>query len=206
MRRRLDQRTVDDISRRLAELLAVPVSRATSVKREPFLPADTYNWVDLLVSAGSLEVCRGMESRSLCRPGGDGGARAGVRGQVPRKLIPIRSPHPTWARSGSGLLAENGRWPAGPPRNASLSRRQLRVTIEGKPNQFKRAGRPLQRLLRRKVRGIARWLLIEPNRAFSQRELAKAAGLDEGFTSRIVRHLEDQRPYRPRRQRRGQGR
>jgi hypothetical protein len=40
---------------------------------------------------------------------------------------------------------------------------------------------------------IARWLLVEPARAFSQRELAKASGLDEGFTSRIVRQLEEQR-------------
>jgi len=34
---------------------------------------------------------------------------------------------------------------------------------------------------------------VEPARAFSQRELAKASGLDEGFTSRIVRQLEEQR-------------
>src|SRR6185436_2265808 len=30
-------------------------------------------------------------------------------------------------------------------------------------------------------------------RAFSQRELARASGLDEGFTSRIVRQLEQER-------------
>jgi len=38
-----------------------------------------------------------------------------------------------------------------------------------------------------------RRLLIEPESTFSQRALAKATGLDEGFTSRIVRHLEEQR-------------
>jgi hypothetical protein len=40
---------------------------------------------------------------------------------------------------------------------------------------------------------ITRCLLVEPARAFSQRELAKVSGLDEGFTSRIVRQLEEQR-------------
>jgi len=68
----------------------------------------------------------------------------------------------------------------------------LRVNIEGKPNQFKRPGRP-RSLFAPKSSRIARWLLIEPERAFSQRELAKSSGLDEGFTSRIVRQLEEQR-------------
>jgi len=33
---------------------------------------------------------------------------------------------------------------------------------------------------------------MEPDRAFTQRELARTAGLNEGFTSRIVRDLEQQ--------------
>jgi DNA-binding MarR family transcriptional regulator len=68
----------------------------------------------------------------------------------------------------------------------------LRVHIEGKPNLFKRPGRPRSVFAPKSAR-IARWLLMEPKRAFAQRELAKAAGLDEGFTSRIVRQLESQR-------------
>ncbi len=76
--------------------------------------------------------------------------------------------------------------------NAHLVAPGLRVNIEGKPNQFKRPGRPRSVFAPKSAR-IARWLLIEPERAFSQRELAKASGLDEGFTSRIVRQLEEQR-------------
>jgi DNA-binding MarR family transcriptional regulator len=67
----------------------------------------------------------------------------------------------------------------------------LRVHVEGKPNLFKRPGRPRSVFAPKSAR-IARLLLIEPKRAFAQRELAKAAGLDEGFTSRIVRQLEAQ--------------
>lgn len=68
----------------------------------------------------------------------------------------------------------------------------LRVQIEGKPNLFKRPGRP-RSLFAAKSSRIARCLLVEPERAMTQRELAKASGLDEGFTSRIVRQLEEQR-------------
>ena len=75
--------------------------------------------------------------------------------------------------------------------NAHLLGPGLHVRIEGKPNQFKRVGRPRSVFAPRSSR-IARCLLIEPRRAFSQRELAKVAGVDEGFTSRIVRHLEEQ--------------
>src|SRR5271165_4206038 len=76
--------------------------------------------------------------------------------------------------------------------NAHLVAAGFRVTIEGKPNQFKRLGRPRSVFAPKSAR-IARRLLIEPESTFTQRALAKAAGLDEGFTSRIVRQLERQR-------------
>jgi hypothetical protein len=75
--------------------------------------------------------------------------------------------------------------------NARLAAPGLRVNIEGKPNQFKRPGRPRSLFAPRSSR-IARCLLIEPDHAMRQRGLAKAAGLDEGFTSRIVRQLEQE--------------
>lgn len=67
----------------------------------------------------------------------------------------------------------------------------LRIQIEGKPNVYKKVGRP-QNLFAPKSARIARCLLMEPTRAFSQRELAEISGLDEGFTSRIVRGMEAQ--------------
>lgn len=73
--------------------------------------------------------------------------------------------------------------------NADIRRPGLHVRIEGKPNQFKHAGRPSS-LFAPKSSRIVRWLLINPQRSFSQRELAKETGIDEGFTSRIVRRLE----------------
>lgn len=76
--------------------------------------------------------------------------------------------------------------------NASLHGRPgLRVQIEGKPNQFKSPGRP-QNLFAPKSARIARCLLMAPEVPITQRELANKSGLDEGFTSRIIRGMEAQ--------------
>jgi ribosomal protein S28E/S33 len=76
--------------------------------------------------------------------------------------------------------------------NARIVAPGLRVQIEGKSNRFKRVGRP-RSLFAPKSARIARWLLMKRDQAFTQRELARVSGLDEGFTSRIVRGLEEQR-------------
>jgi hypothetical protein len=75
--------------------------------------------------------------------------------------------------------------------NAHLVAPGLRAHVEGKPNKFKRPGRP-RSVFAPKSSRIARWLLIHRQRSFTQRELAEATGMDEGFTSRIVRRLEEQ--------------
>jgi hypothetical protein len=191
MNRRLDQRTVDDISRRLAELLAVPVSRV-SVKREPFLPADKSNRVDLLASASGFKFA--VEWKAGGSAAEVGMAVRSVLGFVAKsreKLIPLVAA-PYMGEVGQRLCAEAEVCWLDLSGNANLVAPGLRVNIEGKANQFKRPGRP-RSVFASKSSRIARWLLIEPQHAFSQRELAKTADLDEGFTSRIVRHLEEQR-------------
>lgn len=75
--------------------------------------------------------------------------------------------------------------------NARLIAPGLRVIVEGKPNQFKRPGRP-RSLFAPKSSRIARHLLIHFDKSMSQRELASATDMDEGFTSRIVRQLIEQ--------------
>jgi hypothetical protein len=65
----------------------------------------------------------------------------------------------------------------------------LRIIIEGKPNKFGRRGRPSSAFAPKSAR-IARRLLIDPHRSFRQQELARETGLDDGFTSKIVRRLE----------------
>jgi len=74
--------------------------------------------------------------------------------------------------------------------NAFIVAPGLRVRIGGKPNRFKRRGRPSSAFAPKSSR-IARWLLLHPRQAMTQREVARATNMDEGFTSRIVARLEE---------------
>lgn len=64
----------------------------------------------------------------------------------------------------------------------------IHVRVEGRPNRFKARGRPAD-IFAPKSSRIARWLLIHSNEPFSQRELTRATGMDEGFVSRIVSRM-----------------
>jgi hypothetical protein len=74
--------------------------------------------------------------------------------------------------------------------NASIIAPGVRVLIEGQPNRYKQPGRPSSAFAPKSSR-IARWLLLHPRQPMTQREIARATGMDEGFTSRIVARLEE---------------
>jgi hypothetical protein len=73
--------------------------------------------------------------------------------------------------------------------NAHIVAPGLRVIVEGRPNRFRSVGRPPNLFAPRSSR-IVRWLLVNPDRACNQREIARSTGLDEGFVSRLVGRLE----------------
>lgn len=73
--------------------------------------------------------------------------------------------------------------------NAEILATGLRIHVEGRPNRFKHRGRPAN-IFAPKSSRITRWLLVHPDQFLTQRELAQATGMDEGFTSRIVGRLE----------------
>ncbi len=75
--------------------------------------------------------------------------------------------------------------------NAHIRAPGLHIRIEGKANQFKRRGRPASAFSPMASR-ITRYLLTHPVSEFSQRLVAHATGVDEGYVSRIVRNLADQ--------------
>jgi hypothetical protein len=72
--------------------------------------------------------------------------------------------------------------------NAHIVAPGSRIIIDGRPNQFRQRGRPATVFAPKSSR-VARWLLMHPDEAHTQRELARATGLGEGFVSRIVRRL-----------------
>jgi len=191
MSRALSQRLEDEVPKRLAELLAVPASRM-KVERQPSAIGKGGH-VDLIAQSG------GFTFVVECKSKGEATSVAIATRQVrayaehfKKKAIPVVAV-PYMGEVGRKLCDEAGVSWLDLSGNAHLSGPPgLRVLVEGKPNLFKRPGRPRSVFAPKSAR-IARLLLIEPKRAFTQRELAKAVGLDEGFTSRIVRQLEAQR-------------
>lgn len=74
--------------------------------------------------------------------------------------------------------------------NARIYAPGLHILVEGKPNQYRRIGRPSSVFAPKSAR-VARWLLMHPDEPMTQREIARATGTGEGYTSRIVGKLEE---------------
>lgn len=72
--------------------------------------------------------------------------------------------------------------------NSRITARNLYVRESGCRNRFGRRG-PLASPFGPRGSRIARWLLAHPGESFRQRDLAEAAGLNKGYTSRVVRKL-----------------
>jgi hypothetical protein len=73
--------------------------------------------------------------------------------------------------------------------NAHIIAPRLRVIVSGHPNRFRGPGRPSSVFAPKSAR-VVRWLLMHPEQAFSQREIARATRMSEGFVSRIVSRLD----------------
>lgn len=76
--------------------------------------------------------------------------------------------------------------------NARISAPGIRVLVDGQPNQFRGRGRPASAFAPKSAR-VVRWLLTHPDRAFSQRDIARAVGISEGLVSRVVSRLVTER-------------
>lgn len=111
-------------------------------------------------------------------------------GKLGKKAVPFVVT-PFMGEVGRQLCAESGVSWMDLSGNAGIEAQGLRIQIQGQPNQFKRRGRPASVFAPKSAR-IAHWLLLHPERAFAQRELAQVVALGEGFISRIVRELEEQ--------------
>lgn len=105
------------------------------------------------------------------------------------KCIPLLAV-PFMGETGSRLCAEAGVGWFDFSGNAHLEAPGLRIHVQGKPNAFKSPGRPRTVFAPRSSR-IARWLLIHPKESITQQDLATATGVGRGFTSRIIRRLEE---------------
>jgi hypothetical protein len=73
--------------------------------------------------------------------------------------------------------------------NAHIIAPGIRVIVDGRPNRFRGPGRPSSVFAPKSAR-VVRWLLMHPKQAFTQREIARATDMTEGFVSRIVARLQ----------------
>ena len=74
--------------------------------------------------------------------------------------------------------------------NARISAPGIRILVEGKPNRYRQRGRPSTAFAPKSSR-IARWLLLDPSASTTQRQLARATGVDEGHASRVIGKLRE---------------
>ncbi len=72
--------------------------------------------------------------------------------------------------------------------NAHIVAPGLRVIVDGRPNRFRRPGRPASVFAPKSAR-VVRWLLMHPEKSSSQREIVRATDMSEGFVSRIASRL-----------------
>ncbi|MCK9524005.1 MAG: type IV toxin-antitoxin system AbiEi family antitoxin [Proteobacteria bacterium] len=73
--------------------------------------------------------------------------------------------------------------------NARIFAPGIRILVDGHPNRFRPVGRPHNTFAPKSAR-VARWLLTQPNQSFTQRQIARATDMTEGYVSRIVTRLE----------------
>ena len=182
------QCSLNEVPHRLAELLAIP-EKELKVERERGAADEQ---ADMVISWGDKVIV--IEYKASGQAGSVAMAARQAKDYalaVSKRALPLVVV-PYMGEVGQRLCEEAGVSWLDLSGNARIVAPGLRIRVEGKPNQFKRQGRP-RSLFAPKSARIARWLLIKSDQAFTQRELARLSKLDEGFTSRIVRGLEEQR-------------
>lgn len=75
--------------------------------------------------------------------------------------------------------------------NAHIVAPGIRIIVVGRPNRFRGPGRPAS-IFAPKSSRVVRWLLENEGRALTQREIARATDMTDGFVSRIASRLESE--------------
>ena len=184
-----EKRALKQVAQQLAELLEASPSDA-EVVLHPSPSRNKPHPADAKITVGGFKFV--VEWKSSGSSAAVSMAVRTVKGFAENsreKLIPVVAV-PYMGDAGRELCAEAGICWLDLSGNACLVAPGLRIVVEGKPNRFRRRGRP-RNLFAPKSSRIARYLLQHPTQPIIQRGLAQATDMDEGFTSRIVRGLKE---------------
>lgn len=189
MNRSLSRRILEEIPKRLADLLGVPLDRVLvrgghgshhgrENEADLVLESISHRFVIEYKAEGTVAPVSAAIRQVLASSGG------GRQKAIPTVVVPYMG------MVGQRLCAEAKVSWLDLSGNAHIQGPGLRICIEGRSNQFKRPGRPANLFAPKSAR-LARWLLIHPKQAFTQRELARATDVNEGLASRVVHALEE---------------
>jgi len=182
----LEDQAIRQATQKLSEILAEPVGTSSAdyeVSREAGLAP-----MDAVVTVGphsfALEWKR---SGSLGQVALAGETLKRVTDDSACSWIPVIAV-PYMGQAGRSYCEQLGMSWLDLSGNAKISAPGLFVHVMGHANRFRRPGRP-ESAFGPKGSRIARWLLMHPGQTFRQRALASATGLNEGYTSRVIRKL-----------------
>jgi hypothetical protein len=182
---KLEQRLMNEISGMLARVLDAPLE---SVKLEQRIGD---NRSDLVVSAsGKVFIIEVKETLSPGRVSEAAKQVASVARSYSRRAVPLLVIR---------FMGETGRRACAEEKvawfdlsgNARIVAPGLRVIIDGRPNAFRDRGKPTNLFAPKSAR-VVRWLLMHPDQAFTQRQIARSTDMTEGFVSRISARLEQE--------------
>jgi hypothetical protein len=151
------------------------------------LRSDDPSGADFVVTAGMTFVIEFKKTTSAAVILAAANRVREMTGHVRRPGVPLIAV-PYMGEVGRKVCAETGVGWLDLSGNARIIAPGIRVIVEGRPNRYRSAGRP-PNLFAPKSSRIVRWLLIHHGEHLSQRSLARATGLDEGFVSRLVARL-----------------
>jgi hypothetical protein len=168
---------------RLAELIGITLADLD-------VRTDDRSDVDLIIAAGQTFVVEFIKSTGAAQIAAAVKKVTQQAASVRRRTVPLVAV-PFMGNVGRKVCDETGVGWLDLSGNAHIVAPGIRVIIDGKPNRYRSVGRP-PNLFAPKSSRIVRWLLIHASESLSQREIAHATGLDEGFVSRLVSRLEEQ--------------
>ncbi len=197
MPRLSEKQAVGHVVKKLADILGLPDAAV-------YVEHDVGDGrIDALVSAGQYRFV--MEYKSAGTAGLVASAIEQLRAYLPHVggvAIPLVVV-PYMGEVGRGRCAEAETSWMDLSGNADISAPGLRVYIEGRPNKFKRRGRPSTAFAPKSSR-VARWLLMNPDIAWTedqsddatdgpvrQKDLVSGTELGRGYVSRVFGKLEE---------------